>query len=354
MIPLLRPTADQQTKDDLIAVLESGWWGNGGKVKELEEKFAQMVGAKYAVATNSCTAALDLCIKAYEPKVGEALVTSPLTFVADAIVGEWNGLEVNFADINEDTLCLEPDEWDAKVIIAVNSHGRLADIRKIRQKNPNALIIEDCAHCVPDGVAGTRGDIAVWSFQAVKVVPAGDGGMVTTNNEEIAKKIRHMTWLGIEKTTYERAQGSKYTWQYEIKHGGTKSYMNDINAVLVLGGLRRLDEVLAKRMRIQKRYNDAFQGLKGVETPVWSNTCQYYTLKVDNRDEIGDKLAKAGIATSVHFMPLYLTEYWAKAKHKDLPVTDRVWKRLLTLPCHDALNEEQQDYIIKEFHEALR
>lgn len=357
MIPVLKPTADEQTKKELVEVIESGWWGQGPKVKELEETFAKLVGTQYAVATSSCTSALDLVIKAYGINDGE-LITTPMTFVSDAIVGEWNNMDVTFADIDEETLCLDPETVvitpQTKVIIPVHSHGRLADVRGLRTRF-KGLIIEDCAHCVPGYGAGKQGgDIAVWSFQAVKVVPGGDGGMITTDSEEIYHKLRNMSWLGVQKSTYARVVGSKkYAWDYDIIHGGLKAYMNDINAVLILGGLRRLDEIVAKRQRIQKKYNNALIS-KGIKPPEWSNSCQYYTVKVDNRDDVGEHLAEAGITTSVHFKPLSEMTYWKKAVKRPLPVTDMVWKRLLSLPCHDALTDEEQDYIINKFYEALR
>ena len=355
MIPVLCPTFDEQTKKDMIAVLESGWIGQGPKVAELEEKFAKKVGTKYAIATNSGTSALDLCIKAYGITNGE-LITPAMTFVSDAIVGEWNHLDVTFADVDPDSLCLAPESLvvndNTKVVIAVHSHGRLCDIEGIRKKFAG-IIIEDCAHAFLTPGAGKKGDIAIWSFQAVKTCPAGDGGMITTNDEEIAIKIRNMSWLGVEKSTYQRVGTKKYSWDYDIKHGGVKAYMNDLTAVLVLGNMRRIDQLINKRQRIQRKYNEAFKDLN-VELPVWSHTCQYYTLKVNNRDKISEYLAENGIATSVHFKPLSEMTYWKKAIKRPLLVTDGVWKRLLTLPCHDALTDEEQNYIIAKFKEALK
>src|SRR3990167_108850 len=130
MIPVLKPDYDEQTKKELLEVLDSGWVGQGPKTFEFEEKFAKYVGAKYCVMTNSGTSALDLCLKAYGIKGGE-LITTPMTFVSDAIVGEWNGMDVSFADIDEESLCLDPQSVvitdQTKAIITVDSHGRLAD-----------------------------------------------------------------------------------------------------------------------------------------------------------------------------------------------------------------------------------
>src|SRR3989338_5678138 len=148
IIPVLRPTIDARTKKELLKVLDSGWWGFGSKTQEFEKEFAKYVGAKYCVGMNSGTSALDLCLKVYGIKGGE-LITTPMTFVSDALVGEWNDMTVTFADIDAKSLCLDPQTVhvtkDTKAIITVDSHGRLADIDGLRAKF-GGLIIEDAAH----------------------------------------------------------------------------------------------------------------------------------------------------------------------------------------------------------------
>lgn len=357
MIPVLCPTFSQKIKDEFCKVLDSGWVGQGPKTFEFEKKFADYVGSKYAIGCNSGTAALDLCLKVYGIKGGE-LITTALTFVADAIVGEWNGMDVTFGDVDKDSLCLDPKSLvitdKTKAIITVDSHGRLADIDGLR-KIFKGLIIEDCAHAMYTPGAGKKSDISIWSFQAVKTMPTGDGGMITTNDEKIYEKLRTLTWLGVEKTTYDRAGVKRYTWDYDITQAeGTKSYMNDLTAVIGIGQLERLEETNAKRRAIQAVYNEAFRGMKEIELPMYSHTVQYYTMKCDRRDELSDFLASKGISTSVHFKPLNFMTYWKKAQKRPLPVNDSVWLRLLTLPCHNALTHTEQEYIIKsvkEFYE---
>lgn len=351
-IRLLRPTYDEQTKQELIDVLDSGWVSFGPKVKEFEEKFAEYVGAKYAIATNSATSALDVCIKAYGLKGGE-LITPAFTFTADANVGEWNDMEVTFADIDPETLTIDPKSLhvteDTRVIVAVDCHGRLADIQGIRQAcGPyRPLIIEDAAHAMYTPGVG-QGDIVVYSFQAVKSMPIFDGGMITTDDEEAYHIIRKLTWLGIEKDTYERATGNRYDWNYDITRGdGLKAYMTNVQAVLGIGQLRRLPDLLEKRQKIQARYNEAFKGEWFFTEPVFSHTVQYYTPKWYQRDGLSQFLGEKGIHTSVHFKPLSEMTYWKKAVKYPLPNTDEVWTQLLSLPVHDALTEEEQEYVIK-------
>ncbi len=354
-IPVLRPTIDDKTKKELIKVLDSGWWGNGPKVLEFEKEFAKYVGSKYAVAVNSATSALDLCLKVYDIKDGE-LITSPMTFVSDAIVAEWNGLDCTFADIDPETLCIDPESVKitpkTRAIIAINSHGRLADIKALKVKF-NGLVIEDAAHAMYTPGAGKDADITVWSFQAVKTLPTGDGGMITTNDENIAKKLKGMLWLGVEKSTFDRV-GKNYTWNYDIQHGGQKSYMIDLTAVIGLGQLKRLDKMNARRREIQKRYNEAFKGKEWFKQLKDSFTVQYYTQRFLNRNGLSEYLGEKGVTTSVHFKPLSEMTYYKRYVKNDLPVTDMIWLELLSLPVHSALTDKEQKHIIKsvlEFYE---
>lgn len=351
MIPVLKPDYDEQTKKELLEVLDSGWVGYGPKTKEFETKFAEYVGAKYAVATNSATSALDLCIKAYGIKRGE-LITPAFTFVSDAIVGEWNGMDVTFADIDSNTLCIDPESLhitdDTKVVIAVDSHGRLADIAGIRKKF-KGLIIEDAAHAMYTPGVGT-GDIVVYSFQAVKSMPIFDGGMITTNDEKIYNKLKTLTWLGIERSTFDRVGQKGYSWRYDITQSeGIKAYMTDVQSVIGLGQLRRLESMTARRREIQEMYNKAFDGQEWFTKPEYSHTVQYYTPKWAGRDGLSEFLAENGIATSVHFQPLSETTYWKKAIKRPIPNTD-VWKYLLSLPCYNSLKDEEVMFIISCVH----
>jgi len=354
-IDLLRPTYDEETKKELLEVLDSGWVMFGKKAQEFEEEFAKYVGAKYAISTNSCTSALDIALKAYDIKGGE-LITTPFTFVSDAIVGEWNDMDVTFCDINPDTLCMDPESLKVtektKAIIAVDCHGRLAEIDRIRAKcgEHKPLIIEDAAHACFTPGAG-KGDITVWSFQAVKTLPIFDGGMITTNDEEIYKKLRPMTWLGVEKLTHERVKGGSYTWDYDIRTGNAiKGYMTDVQAVIGLGQLRRLRETNSRRRLIAKRYDEAFEGYNWFKKPKYSHTVQYYTPEWINRDGLCQHLAENGIHTSVHFKPLSEMTYWKKAVKYPLPNL-KVWENLLSLPVHHALTDEDQQYVIEKVKE---
>lgn len=356
-IKLLRPTYDDQTKKDLLEVMDSGWASFGPKVTEFEEAWAKRVGAKYAVATNSATSALDLAIKAAGITEGE-LITPAFTFTSDAHVALWNGLTPVFADIDPDTFCIDPESLtigaQTKVIIAVDSHGRMADVEAIRARpdfqRHKPLLIEDAAHAIHEP-GEPRGDVVVYSFQAVKYMPIFDGGMITTDDKAYYHKLRKLTWLGIEQNTFERAAGGKYAWDYDIvEDNGIKAYMTNFQAVIGLGQLRRLDELLDKRQRIQRIYNASFQGNDWFKEPEYSRTVQYYTPKWKDRDGLNQFLGENGVHTGMHFKPLHHLTVW-KDYATELPNTEAVFKDILSLPVHDALTDEEQQYVIDKVFE---
>jgi perosamine synthetase len=356
------PTVSEETLKDVCNTMRSGWFGNGPKTREFEEAFAKYTGFKYAVADVSGTEALRLIFKMIDRKSslkGAELITTPLTFVSDAILADWFDMDLTFADIDEDTLCMDPNSLvvtdETKVILPVDSHGRLADIKAIREKatfyydafSTCPFIVEDAAHAMwVDGV-GKYADFTMFSFQAVKTLPIGDGGMIVTNDEEDYKEMSKLRWLNIEKSTWERQKGNKYTWNYDITRAdGIKAYMNDIFATIGLGQLKDLNKYLAHRRQIQATYNEAFRDIPQIKIPAHSHTVQYYTMQCDNRDKLAEHLAEEGISTSVHFKPLYEMTYYKKGLKRELPICDRVWKRLLSLPCHDDLTPLQQERVI--------
>ena len=349
LIPVLRPTIDEQTKRELLEVLDSGWWGKGPKTAEFEQRFAEFVGAKHAVGVSSGSLALDVALKAYGIQGGE-LITTPMTFAACAAAGEWNGMDVTFADIEEESLCLDPESVQVtpqtRAIIVVNSHGRLANIRRLREKF-DGLIIEDNAHALYTPGVCQFSNVATWSFHAVKNLATGDGGMVTTDNDKIAERLKPLIWCGISTTSFDRTTKAGYNWDYDIvEGGGIKAYMNDLTATIGLGQLRRLEDSNARRRAIQTRYNEGLQDLADIRTPAYSHTVQYYTIRCRDRDELAAHLAERGIATSLHYKPLSELTYWKKAVKRELPVTSRVWKELLSLPVHGALTDGDVDRII--------
>lgn len=365
MLPVLRPFGGEEEINSLKNSIESGWWGKGPKVAEFEKKFAEMVGSKYAIAVNSATSGQDLVLKAMGIK--DCDVISPtVSFMTTAIVPIWNNCTSNIVDVRSEDLNICPKDIkknlksNTKAIIAVNLSGVPAPIDEIREFF-DGFILEDCAHSCYTSGAGSKGDAAVWSFQAVKTLPCGDGGMITTNNKELYEKLIPMTWLGIT-STYSRVKtGDDYTgkpgysWDYDVENIGYKCYMTDLSAAIALEQMKKLPKHLEWRRHIQKRYNQELKDY--ILPPVWSETVQHYGARVDAkyRDMLIDYLAEKKIHTSVHYKPLHKHKVFGNC-NREYKVADVEWKRLISLPCHSGMNEDDINYVvywIKEFFQNI-
>jgi len=349
MLPVLGPQGGEEEIQALREVIESGWWGKGPKVAEFEEKFADMVGHKYAIAVTSASHGQDLVMKAMGFQ-GIDVINPAISFIATAMIPLWNGFTTNIVDVKADTLCIDPEDVNrykksnSELLIAVNEAGVSADYGALR-KAFGGFILEDAAHSCYTPGAGLGGDAAVWSFQAVKTMPCGD-------------KCREMTWFGVS-STWSRSRGQSgkpgYAWNYEVDLVGYKYYMIDIIAAICLEQMKKLPEHLKFRRYIQKRYNDELNYL--IERPPHSETVQYYVARVhaSHRDKLIDYLSDKKIHTSVHFKPLY--KYAPLSQDREYPVSETQWERLISLPCHNRMKEDDIDYVIywvnKYFEEVL-
>ena len=354
MLSVLQPYGGKEEIEELRDTIESGWWSKGPKVAKFEKEFAEMVGAKYAVAVSSATHGQDLVLKALEIKDCD-IINPTISFMTTAVVPLWNNCTTNIVDVDPYTMCIDPEDVkrnlkpNTKAIIVVNQAGVPADVDAIREFY-DGFILEDCAHSCYTPGAGTKGDIAVWSFQAVKTMPCGDGGMITLDDEELYNKLVSMTWLGIT-STYSRVKNIHsgkpgYSWDYEVDILGYKCYMVDIMAAICLQQMKKLPKHLEWRRHIQKRYNTELADC--IQAPPHSETVQYYCAKVppDHRDSLIDYLASKNIHTSVHFKPLHKYNVVKDMNKREYPVADVEWKKLISLPCHPAMTEEDITYVI--------
>ena len=354
MLSVLQPMGGKEEVEELRDTIESGWWAKGPKVARFEKEFAEMVGSKYAIAVSSATHGQDLVLKALEIKDCD-IINPTISFMTTAVVPLWNNCTTNIVDVDPYTMCIDPEDVkrnlkpNTKAIIVVNQAGVPADVDAIR-KFYDGFILEDCAHSCYTPGAGTKGDIAVWSFQAVKTMPCGDGGMITLDDEELYNKLVSMTWLGIT-STYSRVKNIHsgkpgYSWDYEVDILGYKCYMVDIMAAICLQQMKKLPKHLEWRRHIQKRYNTELADC--IQAPPHSETVQYYCAKVppDHRDSLIDYLASKNIHTSVHFKPLHKYNVVKDMNKREYPVADVEWKKLISLPCHPAMTEEDITYVI--------
>ena len=359
MLPVLRPYGGKEELEALKEVIDSGWWGNGPKVSQFEKEFAEMVGAKYAVAVTSNSHGQDLVMKALGVK-GKDVINPTISFMATAMIPLWNDCSTNVVDVDPYEMNIDPDDVkkhlkkNSDVLIAVNEAGVPAPIDEIRSFY-DGFIIEDCAHSCYTPGAGQASDIAIWSFQAVKTMPCGDGGMITLNDEELYYKLKEMTWFGVS-STYSRVAKEDtvtgkpgYTWDYEVDKIGYKCYMIDLTATLCLEQMKKLPEFLEKRRHVQSRYNAEL--CSEVERPPFTDTVQYYCAKVpaEHRANLIDYLASKNVHTSVHFKPLHKYEIIKKHlthPNREFPVADKEWLKLISLPVHPAMTEEDIDYVI--------
>ena len=344
---VLKPYGYEQEVQAFREVIESSWWGKGPKVTQFEQEFAELVGSKYAIAVTSNSHGQDLIMKAMGFK-GVDVINPTISFATTAMVPLWNDCSSNIVDVLPDTMCISPSDVEkykksnSEVLISVHQAGLTAPIDEIR-KVFGGFIIEDCAHSCYTPEHGTMGDVAVWSFQAVKSMPIGDGGMITLDDKELYEKMCEMIWFGIP-PTWKRFTSSRYAWDYEIETLGYKYYMIDIMAAIGLTQMKRLPDLIKKRQHIQKMYNENLH--ESIQRPLWSHTCQYYSCKVksDIRNKLIDYLNTKNIHTSVHFKPLHL--HPLLKQDRDYPVADVEWEKSISLPCHYGMADDDINYVI--------
>lgn len=363
MIPVFRPSYGNEELEALKEPFESGWIGLGPKTKEFEQKFADYIGVKYAVATNSCTASLHLAMKVLEIEDSE-VITTPMTFVSTNHAILYNeGIPV-FCDIETDTMNIDANLIEemisdkTKAIVTVHYGGHSCEMDSIREiaGKHNVAIIEDVAHGCGGEYKGEKlgsiGDIGCFSFHAVKNLATGDGGMVTTDDAEIYGKLLKLRWLGITKDTWAREdKDKKYSWYYNVENVGFKCHMNDIAACLGLVQLKKLDKMNDRRRKISEKYSKTFADLDWIETPLVKSyaksACHNYVVKVKERDRLNQYLQEQGISTGVHYIPNNHYQMY-KSCRGETPVCEELWTKLLTLPLYPDLSDEQVDMIIEK------
>ena len=372
-IPLSVPAIDEKEISAATEVLKSGWLAHGPKTKEFEDNFAKYHGVKKAISFNSCTSALEVAIRALNLK-GEIIVPS-FTFVASANAIVTAGCKPVFIDIREDTRNMDEDliesliTKDTVAIMPVHYAGQMCDMKRIMEiaKKHNLAVIEDSAECIggtfEDGKSGSFG-IGCFSFYPTKNITCGEGGMITTNDEELAKKMATIHAHGVDSSAFEREKQER-PWIRSASIAGFNHRLTDIQSAIGNEQLKKLDALNEKRREHAHYLNEMLGKIKEIKVPVEAKECkhvyQMYTILLDksiNRSRFIAQLKEKGISASVHFdppvhlQPVYSNMY--DQKKLNLKVTEEIVETIVTLPMYPDMAKEQLDYMIKTIIEVLK
>ena len=388
-IPYGKQNITQEDLDAVCQTLQSEYLTQGPKIKEFEDAFAQYIGSKYAVALANGTAALHLCAMALNVKAGDKVITTPITFAASANCVRYCGGEVVFADIDKETYLLDIHAVRRLLesspigtyqgIIPVDFAGRAVDMEAFRKlaNEFGCWIIEDSCHS-PGGYFidsnnnkqncgnGNYADLAIFSFHPVKHIAAGEGGMITTNDEDLYKKLLMLRTHGITKSndaytnSLEFAIGRPVTgndsypgWYMEMQTLGYNYRLTDFQAALGLSQLQRADAGLLRRREIAKKYFEAFKGksfLKTQSCSIEGHAYHLYIIEVEKRFELYNFLRTQSIYAQIHYIPTHLMPYYRELgwKEGDMPNAESYYKGCISLPMYPTLTDDEQDFVINE------
>ena len=365
MITVYKPKLyTDEILENLKNVLDSGWVGLGPKVSEFESEISKYLNIPHFSALNSCTSALHLSIKLLNLKPGDKVLTTPITFVSTNHVILYERLEPIFCDVekltgNMDVSMAEDaiKKFNIKAIIVVHNGGYPVDLESFNylSKKYNIPIIEDCAHAFGskynDKKIGDSDNLCAWSFQAVKNLCTGDGGGISTNNENYYKKINTLRWLGIDRDTITRSSGG-YNWKYDVPELGFKYHMCDIQATIGLVQLKHIDEDNKRRKQIANFY---YSKIKNEILPNYESNREssfwFAPIFVEDQLNVYNKLVNSKIFPSVHFLSNLNYKMY-----KDFPKINNCenakWyeSHVLSLPLHLYLSDEDLDHIVNTFN----
>lgn len=365
-----KQTVDGSDIQAVVDVLKSDYLTTGPFVKKFEDKVANYVGAKYAVAVSNGTAALHMACFAAGIKEGDEVIVSPMTFAASANAVLYCGGTPVFADIDPVTYNIDPDRIEEKItdktkaIIPVDFSGQSVDMDKIKiiADKHGLIIIEDAAHALGSEYngrkVGSQADMVEFSFHPVKPITTAEGGIVTTNSENLYKKMMIFRTHGITRDQ-EILTENHGPWYYEQQYLGYNYRLTDVQSALGTSQMNKVDDFITRRREIVKLYNDAFKGLKEIVTPFepeYSNSGWHiYVIKTKpelltvTRKEIFEALQAENIGVNVHYLPVYLHPYYRDLGYgKGLcPNAEELYDKMITLPLFPSMsNEDVNDVVV--------
>jgi len=369
-IPFHSADLGEEEAQAAAEVIRSKWLTMGPKTIDFEQRFASYVGAKHAIGVSSCTAALHLALEAIGLKQGDEVLVPTTTFTATAEVVAYFKAKPVLVDVDGESLCIDLDDAERRIttqtraIVPVHFAGQPCDMDAIHDlATRHALrVIEDAAHSLPASYKGVRvgalSEFTAFSFYATKTLTTGEGGMVTTDNEDLAVRMRMMRLHGIGRDAWKRysAEGS---WYYEVMDPGYKYNLTDIQSAIGIVQLGKCDQMNAARREISSRYTERFLKERALEVPTVradrDSSWHLYVLRLNldelkiTRSQMIEELRARGVSTSVHFIPLHMHPYYQKAygyQEGEFPVATEQYHRYLSLPIFPQMTSMQVDYVI--------
>lgn len=381
-IPYGHQSIIQEDVDAVIAALESDYMTQGPLIGQFEKNFADYLGVKYACMVSNGTAALHLCAMALDIKPGDKIITTPITFVASANGFRYQGADVVFCDIDPKTFLMDLDKLEQilkasprgtyKAVVPVDFAGYPIDeerLRKLAEEYRFAIVVDAC-HAPGGSFIDSKGekqmignckyaDLTVFSFHPVKHIATGEGGAVTTNNEELYEKVALYRTHGITKDP-ARLEKNDGGWYYEMQELGYNYRITEMQAALGISQLKRLDWSIERRNEIARKYDEAFKGTI-VKTPYRqegiTHAFHLYIIQIpaDNRKGLYDYLRANNVYSQVLYIPAHTMPYYRQFGWKvgDMPVAEDYYSKCLALPMFPTLTDEEQDWIIEKVKEFM-
>jgi len=378
-LPFALPDLDEMEVREIRETLRSGWLTTGPKTQQFQDEFARTVGAKHAVAVNSCTAALHLALEAIGLQPGDEVVTTPYTFAATAEVIRYFDAHPVFVDVDPDTVNLNVDSLETVVtnrtraIVPVHVGGLPAELDRIHRiaSKYGLAVIEDAAHAFPaklnGKMIGQHSTATCFSFYATKTITTGEGGMICTNDTAVAQRCRMMATHGITRDAWRRTVNSDSTWHYDIVERGFKYNMSDLAASVGIAQLRKVDRMWQRRREIAASYDATFCMFPELYRPTDSAHGQHawhlYMLRLNrgrlaiDRDRFIKELEQRKIGCSVHFIPLHLHPYYRETygyRPDDFPVATREYEREISLPIYSKMTDKDVHSVIAAVVDIVR
>jgi dTDP-4-amino-4,6-dideoxygalactose transaminase len=371
-IPFAKVIIGENEMKYVTEVLKSGWLTTASKALEFERRFAEYVGADFACAVNSCTAALHLGIDALGIQAGDKVFVPSMTFTASAEIIRYMQADPVFLDTEYGSNLITPEILNMAIInhpevrylVIVHYGGQAAQMPEIIDicKKHDIKVLEDAAHAFPSKLngkmVGAFGDVTCFSFYANKTITTGEGGMLVTNNEELYNRVKIMRLHGINRDIWDRFTAKIPSWEYDVVEAGYKYNMPDVNAAIGLGQLEQAEAFRAERQKTVEYYYKHLSNLEMLDLPLChvpykDHAWHLFPIVLNEKAKVSrnhfiELMAEAGIGTSVHYKPLHQMTYYKERYHlipTDYPNAERTWKGNVSLPLYTFIDETDLEYI---------